>query len=198
MDKIRRGITLLSAGANDLPVASLNLAESVDLIGNLKTLGLTLDGLTMAATGHVTALQAARRKAQEDAVSPDSPDSPSGVEPLPGPDRTMHDLIANSGKSSRKQAGAEISLANLATESFPGFVASMRRGEISADYLSVLKQVARTPDLLTKAETDETRLLALARELSVDEFRKSIRAWLFQHAPQIAEREVTRQERQEK
>ncbi|MGO1592449.1 hypothetical protein, partial [Ancrocorticia sp.] len=115
MDKIRRGITLLSAGANDLPVASLNLAESVDLIGNLKTLGLTLDGLTMAATGHVTALQAARRKAQEDAVSPDSPKVPgssSGVGPLPGPDRTMYDLIANSGKSSRKQAGAEISLAN--------------------------------------------------------------------------------------
>ncbi|MGO1945058.1 MAG: DUF222 domain-containing protein, partial [Ancrocorticia sp.] len=201
MDKILRGITLLSTGANDLPVASLNLAESVDLIGNLKTLGLTLDGLTMAATGHVTALQAARRKAQEDAVSPDSPKVPgssSGVGPLPGPDRTMYDLIANSGKSSRKQAGAEISLANLATESFPGFVASMRRGEISADYLSVLKQVARTPDLLTKAETDEARLLTLARELSVDEFRKSIRAWLFQHAPRTAEREVTRQERQEK
>ncbi|MGO1944871.1 MAG: DUF222 domain-containing protein, partial [Ancrocorticia sp.] len=177
------------------------MGETVDLVGALKTASLSLDGLTMAATGHVTALQAARRKAQEDAASPNSPDSPSsssGVEPLPGPDRTMYDLIANTGKSSRKQAGAEISLANLATESFPGFVASMRKGEISADYLTVLKQVARTPDLLTKAETDETRLLTLARELSVDEFRKSIRAWLFQHAPQIAEREVKRQERQEK
>ncbi|MGO1593337.1 MAG: hypothetical protein ACTHW1_03530, partial [Ancrocorticia sp.] len=140
-------LTELKSVCKSIDLDGASLGETVDLVGALKTASLSLDGLTMAATGHVTALQAARRKAQ-DAVSPDSPEAPgssSGVEPLPGPDRTMHDLIANTGKSSRKQAGAEISLANLATESFPGFVASMRKGEISADYLSVLKQVARTP-----------------------------------------------------
>lgn len=62
-DQINKLIDALVAQCELVDVEQAGLAECVDLIGKLKALGLSADGLTTAAMGRVGAIQAAEREA---------------------------------------------------------------------------------------------------------------------------------------
>lgn len=190
-ERIDALVAALAEECQTADVQGANLDECVNLIGKLKAVGLSLDGLKVAAMGRVSGLQAVEREALSRGAS-------RKPVPLGGQDRTMYDVMVRAGKQPRQAADREIKIAEMATESFPGFVEAMRHGKVSADYLGILKAVARTPELLQHAQADESKLIALAVEQDADEFRKSTRAWLFQNAPSVAEREVMKEERQEK
>ncbi|MGO1638608.1 MAG: hypothetical protein ACTHYA_08935, partial [Ancrocorticia populi] len=197
-DQINKLIDALVAQCELVDVEQAGLAECVDLIGKLKALGLSADGLTTAAMGRVGAIQAAEREAATkdrgggDAGNGAGNNSGFKPEPLPGPDRTLHDVVIRAGKQPRKDANQEIRIAEFASELFPRFLGAMRRGKISKDYVAVLKAVTRGPELQEKAQDDEEELLALALEQGVDEFKKSLRSWQFKRAPLVAERVVTK------
>ncbi|MGO3042475.1 MAG: hypothetical protein ACTIH3_09730, partial [Ancrocorticia populi] len=201
--QINKLIDALVAQCELVDVEQAGLAECVDLIGKLKALGLSADGLTTAAMGRVGAIQAAEREAATkdrgggDAGNGAGNNSGFKPEPLPGPDRTLHDVVIRAGKQPRKDANQEIRIAEFASELFPRFLGAMRRGKISKDYVAVLKAVTRGPELQEKAQDDEEELLALALEQGVDEFKKSLRSWQFKRAPLVAERVVTKEARQE-
>ncbi|MGO1715092.1 MAG: hypothetical protein ACTHYS_08430, partial [Ancrocorticia populi] len=117
---------------------------------------------------------------------------------LPGRDATMFDVMARTGKQSRRAAGNEVRAAQVANESFPGFVKLMRQGRISQDYVDILRGAASRPELVERSQVDEELLIGWALGQDVDEFRKSMRAWTFQHAPKMAERKTAVAERREK
>ncbi|MGO1715485.1 MAG: hypothetical protein ACTHYS_10465, partial [Ancrocorticia populi] len=118
--QINRLIDALVGLCESVDVEQAGLGECVDLIGKLKALGLSADGLKTAAMGRVGAIQAAEREAAIKARDGGDAGSDSGFkpEPLPGPDRTLHDVVIRAGKQPRKDANQEIRIAEFASELF--------------------------------------------------------------------------------
>ena len=106
----------------------------MELIGELKELNLAVDGLVVALMGHVNAVQAAAAKeriAGDESSevlggASDAADRRPGL--LSGRDATLSDVMARTGRQSKRSASNEVRAAQVANESFPRFVGLMRHG----------------------------------------------------------------------
>ena len=210
--RIGRWLDEVAHGCVSLKFDGAGVEECVELIGKLKSVSVAMDGLKVALMGHVSDVQAAQARAREareardeNAGSGDTGADRSGSAGandrpglLPGRDATMFDVMARTGMQSRRAAGNEVRAAQVANGSFPGFVKLMRQGRISQDYVDILCGAASRPELVERSREDEKLLMGWALGQDVDEFRKSMRAWTFQHAPKMAERKAAAAERREK
>ncbi|PWF27563.1 HNH endonuclease signature motif containing protein [Ancrocorticia populi] len=200
LDQFRGAVKQVFGQCGSLEFEGAGVSECVEVIAELKELRLAVDGLVIALMGHVDAAQVKARERAAESEGGAEGDSASGSKAtlLPGRDATLSELMARTGKKSKRGAANEVRAAQAANESFPRFVDLMRRGKISEDHIDILRGAAKSPGMAEVIQSDEERILALAEEQSVDEFRTSIRTLLFKHAPAVAEREVQAAERREK
>ena len=204
LHEFRAQVKQVFASCGAIAFGGTGVGECVELIGELKELNLAVDGLVVALMGHVNAVQAAAAKeriAGDESSevlggASDAADRRPGL--LSGRDATLSDVMARTGRQSKRSASNEVRAAQVANESFPRFVGLMRHGKISGDYLDILRSAMKTPGLADRARAEEDHLITLALAQGVDEFRTSMRAWVFRHAPARAEQQVKAAERREK
>ena len=200
LDQFRGAVKQVFGQCGSLEFEGAGVSECVEVIAELKELRLAVDGLVIALMGYVDSAQARARErgAESEGGAEGGTGAGAKVMLLPGRDATLSELMARTGKKSKRGAANEVRAAQAANESFPRFVDLMRRGKISEDHIDILRGAAKSPGMAEVIQSDEERILALAEEQSVDEFRTSIRTLLFKHAPAVAEREVQAAERREK
>ena len=200
LDQFRGAVKQVFGQCGSLEFEGASVSECVEVIAELKELRLAVDGLVIALMGYVDSAQARARErgAESEGGAEGGTGAGAKVTLLPGRGATLSELMARTGKKSKRGAANEVRAAQAVNESFPRFVDLMRRGKISEDHIDILRGAAKSPGMAEVIQSDEERILALAEEQSVDEFRTSIRALLFKHAPAVAEREVQAAERREK
>lgn len=173
-----------------LDVPGLRLEEGVELLAQMKKTARYLDGAKLALIGHISEEQAHRQEVFEA-----SPAGAGRLLDLPGEERTIRETLTSAGGQSASQTGREISQARAAT-AYPGFRDAMQHG-LSATYLDVLTGIVGK-DLQRQAQKEEATLLAAAHNEPVEQFRKTVRAWMTSHYPARAEKQAAQESRQEK
>ena len=171
-------------------IREVGLSQAVELLTAMKRTARFLDGAKLTAIGHIEQLQA-QRQAQFDQL----PEGNGRQLPLPGDQRNLGDALTSSGQQSKAQTGRELSQARAAA-AYPRFGKAMQAG-LSASYLDVLTAMIGK-DLAAHARADEARLLEAALNEPVEQFRRTVRAWLVTHRPVQAEREAAQEARQQK
>lgn len=179
----------LSAASKRLELESL--AECTEFLERLGDLQRSLDGARYAAVSTVARMQ-------KQALAQPSGQAAKEIKKELGESRTIWDVVEKTGKQSREKSRHDVRRAEAATELYPRFGAALRAGDISVDYLDVLRSVITSPDLKERARADEVALLASALAESPDRFRMTVKAWKFRVAPRAAEQQVKREAKEEK
>ncbi|MFT0848282.1 DUF222 domain-containing protein [Actinomycetaceae bacterium L2_0104] len=171
---------------------------AVSMISKLAQMKNAIEGLRLGLAAHVDQVSAPCLPSPSPKGSPDSgPEIHSRPKPLPGDHPDLTGLLQSSGGQSRRTALNEVRQAQAIRDTYPLFGNAIRQGLLSSAYIEVLTKHIPL-ELAERAKTEEETLLEHARYESLDQFVKTVRKWLVQHAPLRAERKAKEAARAEK
>ena len=182
------------AGVNveDVPVD-----VAVAMIEKLARMKNAVEGLRLGLAAHVDRVSNPQLPAVPAGQEPPGGTGSGKGRPLPGDQPDLTGLLQSSGGQSRNGARDEVRRAQTIRDVYPLFGAEIRRGTLSSTYVDVLSQRI-PPELTEQSKIDEAALLMHAKQETVDQFTKTVRTWVVQHAPERAERKAKEAARAEK
>ncbi len=179
-------------------VEDVPLDLAVSMISKLSSMKNAVDGLRLGLAAHVDSLSNPPPPTPDPGSSPLSREKPlSRAHPLPGDHSDLTGLLQASGGQSRDRARDEVRRAQTIRDTYPMFGREIRHGALSSAYVDVLSRQIPL-DLIEQSQADESLLLGHAMQESVEQFTKTVRAWVFQHAPERAERKARQASHAEK
>ena len=165
-------------------VENVPVDVAVAMISKLAQMTNSLEGLRLGLAAHV-----------DQVCNPQLPDG--RARPLPGDQPDLTGLMQASGGQSRDKAREEVRRAQTIRDTYPLFGARIRSGVLSPAYVDVLR--TRIPaELCSRAQADEEYFLGRAMQETVDQFAKTVRAWVVRHAPERAEKKAAEAARAER